>query len=176
MADKSTISNPTIPKPDTGPRMAPNTTQPTSSISIKSNRVTRNNLGTQLTSSINAKYGTTHYSTRTTKMVGTIAKVILILHLGVNPASSMKLPIINQISPNPNKLMTHNVEVKTTGISSYDCDLYHFSLTSQLYKVNLFLFDIIYALGLSRFNSTLFKQSIRLLNKECIPQVGKTWY
>jgi hypothetical protein len=71
---------------------------------------------------------------------------------------------------------TRNVKTDTHGIISDDCDDYHWALTSPLWQAELYLLDAFYAIGITGLNSTIFKESLRRLHKECKPTVSIKWF
>jgi hypothetical protein len=86
-------------------------------------------------------------------------------------------PTFPQEKLNPNKIRTNHVQVETHGVVSEDCERYFWALTSPFYKFQLLLLDAAYAIGITtKWNSEIFNEGLRRLNKPCKPQRGSiTW-
>jgi hypothetical protein len=94
-----------------------------------------------------------------------------------HPLSTTSHPTFPQEKLNPNQIRTTNVKVETHGVISKDCEHYFWALTFPFYKFQLLLLDAAYAIGIvTKWNSALFNEGLRRLNKPCKPQTGSiTW-
>ena len=106
----------------------------------------------------------------TTKKLKVTYLMIILLS---NPATAHpNLVNPNSISPNPNQIKTGNLQIGNHGIESRECDQYFYALTSPIYSAQLFFLDAAYSIGITKFDSSIFMDSLRRLHANCKPKVG----